>query len=223
MSLEQASAPLVSSLRRLPRLLIIAGVALFLALLAYGLTTTAPDDTIDQRLREGHSAAAPGFALELLTAGKLPHRLETRLGLAASDGKLSPEELAGVPVVLNFWASWCSPCAEEAPLLQRGWERWGERGVLFLGLDMQDLRGDARDFLKEHGIDYPSVRDRGKGTANDYGATGIPETYFISARGQVVDHVVGSVSARQLDAGVGAARSGKPRGSQRGGARRPTR
>ena len=85
---------------------------------------------------------------------------------------MSLSELRGTPVVLNLWASWCTPCREESPRLREGWERWGPRGVAFLGLNIQDLRGDARDFSDEFGLTYPSVRDARRGVADDYGATG---------------------------------------------------
>jgi cytochrome c biogenesis protein CcmG/thiol:disulfide interchange protein DsbE len=199
-------------------------VVLFLGLLVYGLASKSPDDTIDTRLSDGRSAPAPGFSLELLTGGDPPARLrETIAAAAASDRKLALEELRGTPVVLNFWASWCDPCAEEAPALEAAWRRWQRRGVLFLGLDMQDLRDDARAFLDEHGITYPSVRDPGKKTSKDYGATGIPETYFISAEGRVVGHCIGAASRAQLDAGTDAALADAPIGRERCGARRPPR
>jgi cytochrome c biogenesis protein CcmG/thiol:disulfide interchange protein DsbE len=223
MRAAQERSPSARGLRRLPRLVAIAAIALFLALLAYGLSTNAPDDTIDQRLADDRSAATPGFSLEVLEEGRLPRSLTRTVGLAFRDGELALEELWGTPLVLNFWASWCDPCQEEAPLLNRGWERWGKRGVLFLGLDMQDIRSDARDFLREFRVTYPTIRDPGKDVSRRYGATGIPETYFISAGSRVVGHVVGVVSAGQLESGIAAARAGRPAGAQTGGARRPTR
>jgi len=198
-------------------------VLLFIALLAYGLTTTAPDTTIDRQLAANKAAPAPAFSLEVLEPGLLPPRLRERITPALADGRLSLRELQGTPVVLNLWASWCIPCREEAPRLRDGWERWGKRGVLFLGLDMQDIKSDARDFLREFRVTYPTIRDPGKEVANRYGATGIPETYFISSTSRVVGHVVGVVSARQLGSGVEAARVGKPAGAREGGARRPAR
>jgi cytochrome c biogenesis protein CcmG/thiol:disulfide interchange protein DsbE len=200
----------------------IAAVALFLALLAYGLTKSAPEDSIDQKLRSRESAPAPGFSLEVLDPGVLPERLG-KLASPLGDGRLSLRELRGTPVVLNFWASWCVPCREEAPRLRRGWERWGKQGVLFLGLDMQDIRSDARDFLGEFGISYPTIRDPGKDVPRRYGATGIPETYFITAKNRVVGHVIGVVSNEQLRSGVEAAKAGRPTGAREGGARRSAR
>jgi cytochrome c biogenesis protein CcmG, thiol:disulfide interchange protein DsbE len=223
MAAEQANVPSPFGLRRAGRLLAVGALGLFLGLLAFGLAKKSPDATIDNRLADGRSAPAPGFSLELLTAGRPPAKLREAVTSAAGDGKLTLEELRGFPVVLNFWASWCDPCAEEAPLLERGWQRWSDQDVLFLGLDMQDLRGDARVFLSKLGVTYPTVRDAGKKTSKRYGATGIPETYFISPRGSVVAHVVGAVSREQLDSGVAAAQAGRPVGKERGGARRPPR
>lgn len=133
------------------------------------------------------------------------------------------DELRGTPIVLNFWASWCIPCREEAPTLEQSWQRARRRGVLFLGLNMQDVRGDALDFLRRFGQTFPNVRDPSNATSRKWGATGIPETFFISARGDVVGHVRGVVNEQQLRDGINAARAGRPRGAQTGGEQRPTR
>lgn len=108
-------------------------------------------------------------------------------------------------------------------MLERGWRQAQRQGVLFLGLDMQDITGDAREFLREFDVSYLNVREGGKDTARRYGATGLPETYFISARGQVVAHVIGALSAGQLRAGVAAARNGRPAAASEGGDRQQTR
>jgi cytochrome c biogenesis protein CcmG/thiol:disulfide interchange protein DsbE len=202
---------------------VVAGVALFLALLTYGLTLTGTNRTIDERLSKGRSAPAPAFSLEVLERGTLPSRLVSWGTAAMADGKLMLSELRGVPFVLNFWASWCDPCREEARRLEAAWRSFGKQGVLFIGLDMQDLRDDARHFVAEQRVDYPTIRDPTKVTATDYGATGIPETYFVSGREQVVAHVVGVVSAAQLASGVAAAKAGRPLGKEQGGARRKPR
>lgn len=115
------------------------------------------------------------------------------------EGHLRLEALRGKAVVLNFWASWCIPCKEEAPRLQAASRRWAAQGVVVVGIDSQDFRGDARRFVRRYGVTYPNVHDGAGKTRDSYGVTGLPETFFIDRRGKLVgDHVQGPVSERQL-------------------------
>ena len=208
---------------RVRRLLAVAVVILFVALLAYGLLSKATNQRINESLANGIAPPAPGFELPVLERGELPAQLDQQAKEALAGAELSLAELRGTPFVLNFWASWCIPCREEAPILESGWRRFGKRGVLFLGLNMQDLTSDARSFLREFGVTYPTIRDQGDDVAQDYGVTGVPETFFITARGKVVDHVIGVVDPEQLASGIRAAQSGRVGGTAEGGARLPPR
>jgi cytochrome c biogenesis protein CcmG/thiol:disulfide interchange protein DsbE len=117
-------------------------------------------------------------------------------------------ELRGQPVVLNFWASWCVPCKQEAPLLAAAArERRGE--VVFLGIDVQDFKSDARRFLRRFKTNYVSVRDGGGSTYAGYGLTGVPETYYLDARGRIVAHSPGEVRRSELEAGIAQAVRGE--------------
>jgi cytochrome c biogenesis protein CcmG/thiol:disulfide interchange protein DsbE len=194
------------------------GVLLLLVLLAYGLTTQSPETTIDDVLASGRPAPPAPFALSVLEPGDLGPVLERELGSQLDDRRLTLGELRGTPAVVNYWASWCVPCREEAPRLESAWRQARRGGVLFLGLNMQDITGDARGFLREFGVSYPTIRDPTDATARSWGATGIPETYFLSSRGEVVGHVIGVVSEDQLRTGVAAARSGRVVGAEGGGA-----
>jgi cytochrome c biogenesis protein CcmG/thiol:disulfide interchange protein DsbE len=201
----------------------VVAAALFVALLVYGVTARSPDRSLDESLAAGQAVTPPGFRLAVLERGD-PGPLASRWDRAAADGRVGLSELEGTPVVLNFWASWCDPCREEAPALEARWKREREQGeVLFLGLDQQDLREDARAFLKEFKLSYPQVRDPTSKTAREWGGTGLPETWFISAEGKVTSHVIGVVSEKQLGEGIASARSGRPLGAEEGGARRPVR
>ena len=198
-----------NTLSRVGQVAVGFGVVLLIGLLAFGLLSRAPDGTIDQALADGELAEAPGFELDVLTPGQLPPELERRLRQPLADGRLALDELHGLPVVLNFWASWCAPCRQEAPILEAGWRKWSERGVLFLGLNMQDTTEDARAFLTEFEVGYPSIRDPGKEVSLDYGLTGIPETYFIDAKGRVVAHAIGALDRETLDQDTRAALTGQ--------------
>ncbi len=197
-------------------------IVTFVGLLVYGLVSSGLDDTIDSRLSASQAADAPDFELPVLVRGRLGP-LESRLGRALDDGSLSSIELRGLSVVLNFWASWCPPCRSEAPELERAWEVARGQGTLFLGLNMQDVTGDATDFVDELRLTYPSVRDKSDSVARDWGVAALPETFFIDRRGRVVAHVIGAISKRQLAEGVAAARAGRPAGAERGGDLRETR
>lgn len=205
---------------RVRRLIAVVVVLLFVGLLTYGLLSKAANRRIDESLANGMAPVAPSFKLPVLDPGQLPAPLAGRLRAPLAGAEVSLAELRGVPLVLNFWASWCVPCREEAPILQHGWRKLGPRGVLFLGLNMQDLTDDARSFLKDFGITYPTIRDQGNDVAQAYGVTGVPETYFISAHGRVVDHVIGVVDPSQLAAGARAALRGRILGTASGGAHR---
>jgi cytochrome c biogenesis protein CcmG/thiol:disulfide interchange protein DsbE len=199
---------------------IVAAVA-FVALLTYGLTTKSTNTTIDDALSRGQSVPAPDFRLPALAQGGATGKAAAAWKRAAADGQVSLDELRGTPLVLNFWASWCDPCRAEAKVLERGFKREGKGDVLFVGLDVEDAREDASDFIRQFGITFPHVRDGGSDTKRDWGVTGLPETYFIGADGRVVGHVIGSVDDTQLHDGIGAARAGRPAAADQGGDQRP--
>jgi cytochrome c biogenesis protein CcmG/thiol:disulfide interchange protein DsbE len=196
----------------------------FVALLVYGVLAQAPDTSINDSLAMARPAPAPAFELDVLERGDLGPALERQLSFALADDRVALRELGDTPVVLNFWASWCIPCREEAPVLERAWrEAMRPHGVAMVGLNMQDVTEDARGFLREFSVTYLNLRDRGKTVAPRYGLTGIPETFFIAKRGRIVGHVIGAISRRQLEDGIRAAQGGRVLAAREGGDRRPTR
>ena len=121
-------------------------------------------------------------------------------------GDLSLASLKGKAVVLNFWASWCAPCRDEVPVLERAWDRYRRHGVVVLGVDQQDLSSDARAFARKYGMSYPIVRDGPGHVVAKYGLTGVPETFFVGRNGKLVGpHVEGRISKRELAEGIDAA------------------
>jgi cytochrome c biogenesis protein CcmG, thiol:disulfide interchange protein DsbE len=168
----------------------VAAVLALLGLLVWKVAVGSDND-VTNSLAQGGKPDAPVFEL-----ARLP-----------GDGDLALDSLRGKAVVLNFWASWCGPCKEETPLLERAWQRWQKRDVVFVGVNVKDFRGDALDFMREYGVTYPNVYD-GKGwTVGRYGVTGFPETYFVDANGRIVYRVAGPVEAEDLEDGIGRALS----------------
>jgi cytochrome c biogenesis protein CcmG/thiol:disulfide interchange protein DsbE len=108
---------------------------------------------------------------------------------------LSLESLRGKVVMLNFWASWCRPaCYEEAPALERTWREYKDKGVVVVGIDIQDRDEAARTFLAEFGHSFPNAPDPAGRIAVDYGVYGVPETFFIDRKGRVRFKQVGALT-----------------------------
>jgi cytochrome c biogenesis protein CcmG/thiol:disulfide interchange protein DsbE len=122
--------------------------------------------------------------------------------LLQGEGSITLSDLRGHPVLLNFWASWCGPCKDEAPILAAGWRKWRDTGVIFLGVDTRDSRSAAIAFEAKYGIEYQSVVDENEQVNYAYGVTGFPESFFIDADGMIVAKYVGPMDAETLDAYV---------------------
>jgi cytochrome c biogenesis protein CcmG, thiol:disulfide interchange protein DsbE len=111
---------------------------------------------------------------------------DAELPLLDGDGTGSVGEHRGDWVLVNFWASWCAPCRDESPALQRLHERHGEELVV-LGIDTQDLTDDATDFVDEFDLTYPILRDPDTESplSDEYGATGLPESFLVDPDGDL--------------------------------------
>ena len=159
----------------------VALVAGLLALLVWKVAHQVGDDTIASEVHNGKEPATPAFQLP-------------RLG----GGTLASTSLRGKAQVVNFWASWCIPCRDEAPLLQDVSRQYGGR-LIVVGVDHQDFAGDARGFVRRYGLTYPSVVDKGDKLYTKYGLTGVPETFCADRSGRVVAHVPGAVTRETLE------------------------
>lgn len=106
---------------------------------------------------------------------------------------ISLDSLAGQGVVLNFWASWCDPCRDEAELLEATWRREKENGIVFIGLDYLDQEHAALEYLAEFDVTYPNGPDLQSDAARRYGIKGVPETFFIDPNGMITGHIIGPV------------------------------
>lgn len=193
--------------RRLrPRLLLqasaVAVVALLLGLLVQSTLANQAGPNLVSDIKAGTRPLAPSFELPVIWPRASTWPPKVRRALA--DGRVSLQELRGYPVVMNFWASWCGPCKDEAPRLNDAAKTHAGR-VVFLGVDVQDLESDALRFLERYETNYVSVRDGRNSTYGSYGLTGLPETYFLDRRGRVMAHWIGEISEAELEAGIAAA------------------
>jgi cytochrome c biogenesis protein CcmG/thiol:disulfide interchange protein DsbE len=98
--------------------------------------------------------------------------------------QINSEDLRGRVVLLNFWASWCLPCEDEAPELEAAWNYYqGRDDVIFIGVDWADTEREALAFLEEFGVTYPNGPDLGTRMGQDFRILGVPETYIIDREG----------------------------------------
>lgn len=111
----------------------------------------------------------------------------------------------GTPVILNFWASWCSPCKSEMPDFDAAYQQYGE-DIQFMMVNMTD--GDretvevAKDFIAESGYSFPVFFDTEYSAAMAYGVTSIPATYFVNAEGNLVAYGIGPLDLEALETGI---------------------
>ena len=176
--------------------------------------------SLSKAVTQRRRVRAPGFAVEVIDDGSPPAQAR-QLGQAVAGGSLALTRLRGTPVVLNVWSSDCGPCGSDARLIETTWQRWGRRGVAFVGVSVDKSDDDALGFVREYDLSYPIVRDGGGRMANAYGVRSLPETFFISSTGDLIGHVAGRPSVRQMELGTAAARAGRTFGSEQGGSRVP--
>jgi cytochrome c biogenesis protein CcmG/thiol:disulfide interchange protein DsbE len=170
----------------------------------------------------GRAVPAPAFSAPVAEQGQLPGRLDdVRRDL--DSGTLTLSDLEGTPTVLTGVASWCEFCGPEARLLESEWTRWGRRGVLYLGLDTLEPENRAQRFADQFGLTFPVLSDADGKIARSFRMHGVPETIFISAKGDILGRVVGGASIGQLELGSSATQSGDVVGVERGGAQMPLR
>jgi cytochrome c biogenesis protein CcmG, thiol:disulfide interchange protein DsbE len=143
-----------------------------LALLAFGVAHQGTSSSIDASVARGNYPMAPGA--------------QTQLPILGSSGHESLADLRGKIVVLNVFASWCQPCVAEAPILEQEQRQLLTNHATVLGVTYLDNSSDSEQFVHQHGITYPVVRDVSGNFVKGFGTTGVPETFVINRQGKIV-------------------------------------
>jgi cytochrome c biogenesis protein CcmG/thiol:disulfide interchange protein DsbE len=160
------------------KLAVLVVIFLILALFGYALFGHKETEKISPLVGN----RAPDFTLKL-TDGK----------------KISLSDLRGKTVLLNFWASWCMPCREEAPVLEETWQKYKNKDVVFLGVNIWDESSNADSYIEKFGGGYPQGTDSQEEIQVDYGIGGVPETFFISPTGIIMDKYNGALTEDAID------------------------
>jgi cytochrome c biogenesis protein CcmG/thiol:disulfide interchange protein DsbE len=112
---------------------------------------------------------------------------------------LTLSQLRGQVVIINFWASWCPPCREEAAYLEQTWRKYEDKGVIFIGVDWVDTQKEALAYMKEFDLTYFNGPDLGTRIAEAYRIKGVPETFFVAKNGELRGVHIGPLKAPELD------------------------
>jgi cytochrome c biogenesis protein CcmG, thiol:disulfide interchange protein DsbE len=167
---------------------ILISVVLGALLVGFGVSLLRPSEPGNKSTALLEEKSAPTFALETLDGGQL--RLE---------------QFKGKPVVLNFFASWCVPCKDEAPMLAQAALEYAPKGVVFLGIAYNDKKDKAREFRDQFNLGFPVMMDDNADsgrTSVKYALFGVPETFFIDKDGVIRKHYPKPIVREELEAGL---------------------
>lgn len=130
-----------------------------------------------------------------VSAGKAPD-----FTLTSFDGRTyTLSSLRGNVVIINFWASWCPPCRQEAAYLEQTWRKYKDQGVIFIGVDYVDTEKAALAYIKEFDITYFNGPDIGTRISQSFNIKGVPETYYVAKNGELRGNNIGPLFTPQLD------------------------
>src|SRR3972149_2384128 len=140
------------------------------------------------------------WGLKKARAGPIQEGMAPDFSLTGFDGReVTLSELRGQVVIINFWASWCPPCREEAAYLEQTWRKYKDRGVVFIGVDYVDTEVEALAYIQEFDITYLNGPDLKTRISQAYNIQGVPETFFIAKNGELRGVHIGALYPPQLD------------------------
>lgn len=141
-----------------------------------------------------------GWGLNKAQKGPVQEGIAPDFTLTSFAGQtLTLSDLRGQVVIINFWASWCPPCREEAPYLEQTWRKYQDQGVVFIGVDYVDTDDKALAYIEEFDITYFNAPDIGTRVSQAFNIQGVPETYYIAKNGELRGVKIGPLSPPELD------------------------
>lgn len=141
-----------------------------------------------------------GWGLKKVQAGPIASGMAPDFTLTGFDGRtVTLSELRGQVVIINFWASWCPPCREEAAYLEQTWRKYDGNGVIFIGVDWVDTEKEALAYIDEFDITYLNGPDIGTRVAQTYNIQGVPETFYVAKNGELRGVQIGPLTSPELD------------------------
>jgi cytochrome c biogenesis protein CcmG/thiol:disulfide interchange protein DsbE len=141
-----------------------------------------------------------GWGLVRVNSGRVSSGMAPDFTITSFDGEtITLSELRGQVVIINFWASWCPPCREEAPYLEATWRKYKDQGVFFIGVDYADTEKQALAYIEEFDITYFNGPDVGTRISHDYRMDGVPETYYVAKNGELRGLKIGPLYPPELD------------------------
>lgn len=140
------------------------------------------------------------WGLKKVQAGPVSSGMAPDFTLTSFDGRtLKLSELRGQVVIINFWASWCPPCREEAAYLEQTWRKYEGKGVVFIGVDWVDTEKEALAYMDEFDLTYFNGPDIGTRIAQAYNIQGVPETFYVAKNGELRGVHIGPLKSPELD------------------------
>ena len=167
--------------------------AIGLALLAPACGGKAGAETAGQRIK-----AATSYSLTRYDVGERRKPKAWGGPNLLTGARIATEDFNGAVTLVNFWASWCGPCRKEQPGLERLNKEYAPRGVRFVGINIRDTRVDARAYLEEFGVTYPSIANQDASIAYKFRVLFIPTTYVLDRGGRIAARITGATLERDL-------------------------
>ncbi|MDE3070281.1 MAG: TlpA family protein disulfide reductase [Acidobacteriota bacterium] len=171
----------------------LAGAAL-VALLVFGVLALGSNRTLDEAVAAGRRPLAPAYT--------------RAIPVLNGSGRASLAGYRGHVVLLNFWASWCPPCQQEAPLIESAQRQLERHGATVLGVSYKDAAADAESFMRRNGLTFPDLRDVAGEYAEAFGTAALPESFLLDRTGRIVALSRGEIEAGFVHRAVALAQSG---------------